>query len=230
MNGGMTKAQKKMVTDFDQLLHDIRTDPELAKAMKQRGYDEESWAYGKGLRDTALEAARLREQTESAQLDSTNAYETLREKCGEQSRLLADNSVTVLQGHTGYLNDLGLHRARSDGNGTSRIRRPHMNGDFETEVVWERNLYAVAINTPAITEILAKNGFPKELLIQEAAEVEDLIERYQVKEQAKLKKTEAKLVRDRAFEVFDPWLRCALRTAKKLRKKKREGGLELNLG
>jgi hypothetical protein len=218
MNGGMTKPQKKMVTDFDQLLHDIRTDPVLAEAMKQRGYDEESWAYGKGLRDTAVEAARLREQTESTQLDSTNAYETLRAKCGDQSRLLADNAVTLLQGHTGWLNDLGLHRARSDDNGTSRIRRPHKDSPFETEVVWERNLYAVAINTSEIADILARHGFPGGLLIAEAAEVEELVERHQIKEQAKIKKTEAKLARDQAFEVFDPWLRCAIRTADKVRK------------
>jgi len=97
MNGGMTKAQKKMVTDFSQLMHDIQTDPVFAEVMKKRGYDEDSWAYGKGLRDGAVEAARVREQAESVQLDSTNACKALRKKCANQSRLLADNSATFFR-------------------------------------------------------------------------------------------------------------------------------------
>lgn len=46
-------------------------------------------------------------------------------------------------------------------------------------MVWKRNLYTVAINTPEIVNILSKNGFPMETLAQEAAEMDELIERNQ---------------------------------------------------
>ena len=90
------------------------------------------------------------------------------------------------------MNDLGLHGARSDGNGTSRIKRP------------------------------------LEMLAQE--EVVELIERNQIQKQTEVKKQDTKLVRDRAFAVFDAWLRCAMRMADKVREQLRKGGFGLKLG
>lgn len=47
--GGMTQDQVKIVGETEQLLHDARYNPHFAEMMRERGYNEESWAYGESL-------------------------------------------------------------------------------------------------------------------------------------------------------------------------------------
>ncbi|MCB9077488.1 MAG: hypothetical protein H6631_07845 [Anaerolineaceae bacterium] len=213
MAGGFTQEQKTIIGETERLLHEARYNPYFAERMRTRGYNEEGWAYGESLLDTAKAAGRAKEQADSAKLGATNAYERQREQAWQQSSALARTCVVLFQGHTDRLNALGLHGRRKDGSGTSQISKPRKTANLDLVVVWQRNLFEVAQNHTEIASALAKNGFPTETLVQGAAEVEGLVRANNVQEQAKSAIGQRRKERDVAFKVLVQWLRCVKEAA-----------------
>jgi hypothetical protein len=60
-----------------ELFDDICSKSWLAEGMLEHGYNDESWAYGHQLLDTAYNLARAREAAQSAQLGATNTVNRL---------------------------------------------------------------------------------------------------------------------------------------------------------
>ena len=124
MKGGFTQDQIAVIGETEQLLHEARYDPQFAEMMRARGYNEESWAHGESLLNDAKAAGRAKEQAESTKLGATNTYERQREEMWQFSSALAQTCTVLFQGRTEWLNALGLHARRKDGNGTSQIAKP----------------------------------------------------------------------------------------------------------
>ena len=200
MSGGFTQEQKAIIGETERLLHEARYDPAFAENMRERGYNEESWAYGESLLNTAKGAGRAKEKAESTKLGATNSYMSQREKMWQQSSSLARTCVVLFQGQTDRLNALGLHKRRKNGNGTSEISRPRRTAKLDEVVAWQRNLFEVAQNQPEIAAALATNGFPAEMLEQGASEVEALVRANNVQEQAKTAAVQRRKERDAAFK------------------------------
>ena len=167
--GGMTQDQVKIVGETEQLLHDARYNPHFAEMMRERGYNEESWAYGETLLAEGKTAGSMKEKADAAKLGATNTYERQRDQIWKHSRMLAKTCETLFQGNMEWLGQLGLHGKRKDGNGTSQIARPNKSAKLDLMVTWQRNLFDMAQNTPEIAAILANNGYPADMLAQGAA-------------------------------------------------------------
>ena len=216
-SGGMTKDQTKIVRETEQLLHDARYNPHFAEMMRERGYNEESWAYGENLLGAAKTAGHAKEKAEAAKLGATNAYERQRDKSWKQSSMLAKACETLFQGNMEWLGELGLHGKRKDGNGTSQIARPKKSAKLEIVVAWQRLLFETAQVNTQIASILAANGFPAEMLAQGASSVEGLVQSNHRQEQAKATAMQRRKERDMAFKALIQWLRCAQQTAEFVR-------------
>ena len=218
MSGGFTQEQKAVIGETERLLHEARYDPFFAEKMRDRGYNEESWAYGESLLNTAKITGRAKEKADSTKLGATNKYMSQREKIWQQSSSLARTCVVLFQGQTERLNALGLHKRRKDGNGTSEISRPRRTAKLDEVVAWERNLFDVAQNQTEIASMLATNGFPAESLAEGASGVEALVHANNVQEQAKTAAVQRRTERDAAFKVLVQWLRCVKEAAQLARK------------
>ncbi|MCB0209453.1 MAG: hypothetical protein KDJ52_08990, partial [Anaerolineae bacterium] len=199
--------------ETEQLLHDARHNPHFAEMMRDRGYNEESWAYGETLLLQAKTAGNIMEKADAAKLGATNTYERKREQIWKHSRILAKTCETLFQGKTKWLGELGLHGKRKDGNGTSQISKPRKSAKFDTVVAWQRHLYEAAQTNTQIASILAANGFPGETLTQAASNVEALVQVHHRQEQAKATCMQRRRERDAAFKTLIQWLRCAQRAA-----------------
>ena len=213
MKGGFTQDQIAVIGETEQLLHEARYDPQFAEMMRARGYNEESWAHGESLLNDAKAAGRAKEQAESTKLGATNTYERQREEMWQFSSALAQTCTVLFQGRTEWLNALGLHARRKDGNGTSQIARPNKSAKLDLMVTWQRNLFDMAQNTPEIAASLANNGYPADMLAQGAAGVEALVRANHVQEQAKGAAVQRRKERDAAFKLLTQWLRCAKQAA-----------------
>lgn len=220
MAGGFTKEQKSIIGETERLLDEAQQDPSFAEKMQARGYNEESWIYGQALLDAAKAAGRAKEQAESTKLGATNTYTYQRDQIWEQSSSLARTCTVLFQGQTDWLNALGLHGRRKNGNGTSQISRPNKSGRLDLVVAWQRNLFDVAQNHAEIAPILATNGFPADLLAQGAAEVEALVQTNNAQERAKIASVQRRKERDAAFKALTQWLRCVREIAEAVRKEK----------
>lgn len=229
MAGGLTQDQQNLVYETEQLLHEARYDPYFAETMRSRGYNEESWAHGESLLEGLKSSGRAFEKAQSAKFKATNTVRKQRDQLWAHSSALAQSCVSLFQGQTDILNALGLHARRKDGNGISEISRPKKNSKIEQIVNWQRNLFEVALNHTEITPVLVANGFPVDLLEQDAASVEALARADYVQEQAKEASTQRRSERDTAYKKLRTWLRCAQRIAK-LAKKERASGVRLEIG
>ncbi|MCB9078477.1 MAG: hypothetical protein H6631_12835 [Anaerolineaceae bacterium] len=225
MASSLTEQQQKEVHEAEQLLHEARYDPQFAETMRRRGYNEESWAHGENLVNTLKSAGRAFEQAQSTKLGAANTLKRQRESLWTQSSLLSQSCVTLFQGQTDYLNALGLHGARRDGNGISRISKPDKYSKMEQVVAWQRNLFEVAQTHAQIAPILATNGFPADILAEGAAAVETLARADHAQEQAKTAAVQRRTERDAAHKTLRIWLRCAQRIAKAAKKDSTGGGL-----
>lgn len=186
--------------------------------MQGRNYSEESWTPGEAVKT----AARAYEQAQSTKLKATNAIRKQRDELWVHSSTLSQICISLFQGETDYLNALGLHGRRKDGNGVSEISKPSKSSKIEHVLNWQRNLFEVAQNHPEIATALAANGFPAERLEQGATSVEALAQAEHVQEQAKESTKQRRAERDAAYKPLKTWLRCVQRIAK-LAKKERVG-------
>lgn len=218
MAGGLTQRQQKFVYEAEQLLYEAKSQPQFADKMAARGYNEEGWAHGEALLETVKSAGRAFEQAKSVKLGATNAVRQQRDQIWRHSNTLSQSCVMLFQGQTDYLNALGLHARRKDGNGVSQISKPSKRSKIEQVITWQRNLFDVAQSHPEITATLAANGFPTELLAAGAADVESLAQAEHFQEQAKTAISQRRVERDEAYEVLKTWLRCAQRVAKLVNK------------
>ena len=224
MAGGLTQRQQDDIHEAEQLLHEARYNPYFAEMMRGRGYNEDSWAHGEGLLTAVKAGGRAFEQAQSAKFKATNAVKKQREQLWAHSSTLSQSCVTLFQGQTEFLNALGLHARRKDGNRISEISKPSKTGKIEQILNWQRNLFEVAHSHTEIAPVLAANGFPADLLEQGTASVDALARAEHVQEQAKEIVTQRRAERDAAYKLLHTWLRCAQRVAK-LAKKERAGGL-----
>ena len=215
--GGMTQDQVKIVGETEQLLHDARYNPHFAEMMRERGYNEESWAYGETLLAEAKTAGSMKEKADAAKLGATNTYERQRDQIWKHSRMLAKTCETLFQGNMEWLGQLGLHGKRKDGNGTSQIAKPRQSAKFDIVVAWQRNLFEAAQTNTQIASVLAANGFPADTLAQGASGVEALVQANHRQEQAKATAVQRRRERDAAFKALTQWLRCAQRAAEFVR-------------
>ncbi|MCB9079695.1 MAG: hypothetical protein H6631_18980 [Anaerolineaceae bacterium] len=224
MASGLTQDQERIVYETEQMLHEARYNPYFAEMMRSRNYNEDSWAHGEAMLVAVKTAGRAFEQAQSTKLKATNAFRKQRDALWVHSSALSQSCVNLFQGETDYLNALGLHARRKDGNGISEISKPTKSSKIEQVLSWQRNLFDVAQNHTEIAAVLAANGFPAELLEKSAAGVEALARADHVQEQAKAESTQRREERDAAYMPLKTWLRCAQRVAK-LAKKERAGGL-----
>ncbi|MCB0170037.1 MAG: hypothetical protein KDJ97_05750 [Anaerolineae bacterium] len=224
MASGLTQDQERIVYETEQMLHEARYNPHFAEMMRDRGYNEESWAHGEGMLGTVKSAGRVYEKAQSTKLKATNAFRKQRDALWVHSSSLSQSCVNLFQGETDYLNALGLHARRKDGNGISEISKPSKSSKIEQVLSWQRNLFDVALNQPEIAAVLTTNGFPAELLAQCAASVESLARADHIQEQAKAESSQRRAERDAAYKPLKTWLRCVQRVAK-VAKKERASGL-----
>ena len=224
MAGGLTQRQQEVVHQAEQLLHEARHNPYFADMMRREGYTEESWARGEAMLEAIKNAARAFEQAQSARFKATNEINKQRNQLWTYSSTLSQSCVSLFQGETDYLNALGLHARRKDGNGVSEISKPSKTGKIEHILNWQRNLFEVARNHTEIAAILAANGFPAERLEQGAVGVEALAQAEHTQEQAKESAKQRRAERDAAYKPLKTWLRCAQRIAKLAKKERASGG------
>ena len=225
MAGGLTQRQQKLVHEAEQLLHEARYNPDFAEMMKGRGYGEESWAHGEALVATMKAGGRAFERAQSEKFKATNIVMKQREKIWAHSSTLSQSCVSLFQGQTDFLNALGLHARRKDGNGGSDISKPNKTGKIEQVLNWQRNLFEVAQNHTEIASVLSTNGFPPDLLAQNLASVEAMARAEYVQEQTKKFSTQRRAERDDSYKLLRMWLRCAQRIAKLAKKDRDDGGV-----
>jgi hypothetical protein len=97
---------------------------------------------------------------------------------------------------------------------------PGKSAPFEQRALWQRNLLAVAQSDPEISAVLPEHGYPMDYLAACAADVEAMFDANHAKERAAAAVSLAVAERDDAFRRLFEWLRCAQRTADKVRQRK----------
>jgi hypothetical protein len=185
------------------LFDEVRSDPDFAEKMAKRGYDE---------------AARA--QAEADRFQATNRFHDLCDLTWDHILPLIQNSKSLFQGRPDLLTALGLHQSRVNGNGKSRFKYPGKTAPFEQRVPWQRNLLAVAQSDPEISAVLPEHGYPMDYLATCAADVEAMFDANHAKERAAAAVSLAVAERDEAYKRLFEWLRCAQRTAAKVRQRK----------
>jgi len=218
MSSGMRQSQQSIYDQTLALLDEIRAKAWLAEGMADHGYSDDSWTYAEGLASTAHDLARTRVVAEANQLGATDAFNRLFDRAWPHFQWAMQTSIDHLQGQTGFLELLGLHEARLNGNGTSLISKPDKGDKVEPTLTWLDTFYEVALNHPEIAATLTENNVPAEKLAKHAARVQDLKAAKRHKEQALATKHEAVEARNEAFEQLQGWLRPAQRTAKTVKK------------
>jgi hypothetical protein len=214
----MKQSQQAIYNETLELLDEIRSKVWLADGMADHGYNDDSWTFAETLASTAHDLSRVRVVAEANQLGATDAFNRLFERAWPHFQWAMQTSIDHLQGQTGFLELLGLHEARLNGNGTSLIAKPDKNDKVEPTLNWLDNFYDVALNHPEIAATLTENNVPPEKLAKHAARVQDLKQAQRHKEQAITAKHEAVEERNEAFERLRLWLRRAQRTARTVRK------------
>jgi hypothetical protein len=118
-SSGLTKEQKVVIQEAEQLWREVQADPRFAESMRGQGYDQESWSHGTALVNALKTAGRAREEAKAAQLGATNTYNHQHERTWNRGKTLAQNCMTHFQGQTEWLQTLGLHRRRKGESGDS---------------------------------------------------------------------------------------------------------------
>lgn len=225
MSTGLTKDQKDTVAKFEELRREARNDPQFAEAMQGRSYDEAGWNHGAELAKALKAAGRAREEAESNRLGTTNDYYAQLDVTWAHGKALAKSCIVQFQGHTDWLNDLGLHRRRKNGGGEdSRIIHLNKNSPIEEIISFLGTLHEVAANHETMAAILAKNGFPAEVLAQGAAEVEALEAALIARNEARAAIPRSIEARNQVFEALLKWLNCAEEAAALARKEIKRNG------
>jgi hypothetical protein len=221
MPTGMTKKQKDTYEKSCELFKEINTKPWLAEGMQRHGYDEAALAEGKSLADTAFELARVRADAESIKLGATDTLYEHFDNFWPYFRFAMKTAVALLQGQTEYLDRLGLHEARLNGNGTSQISKPNKNDSLEPTLAWLSDFYDVAQNNPDINAILA---FPPDRLAEDAAKVATLIQDNERQDEAMAARKLAVKKRNAAFTRLKVWVDRAVGAADLVKKEHEEEG------
>jgi hypothetical protein len=91
---------------------------------------------------------------------------------------------------------------------------------FDQRAPWQRNLFAVAQTDPEISAILPEHGYPLDYLATCAADVEAMFDAHHARERAIAAVSRIVAERDDAYDRLLTWLRCAQRTADKVRQKR----------
>lgn len=226
---GMTKKQKEIVQQTEQLLHKSKNNPDMAAEMAKYGYDEERWSEGKALIEATKSASNHNKLAYSAQLGATDAFMDRYNEVWEQCKELADICVHLFKGNAEHLDALGLHRQRSQTTG-SRLTRPQKSGSFAEFQAWGRNLYHISLSHPDISLVLNNYGYPTDRLNQEAADIEATIEANYAQEQAKETARQSTIDRDHASARLNIWYRRAQEFATKAEKRlKKRPAIEVTL-
>jgi hypothetical protein len=216
---GLTKDQKKALAELKELLRAAETDPQFAEAMREHGYDEAGWTHGKDLAKALKAAGRSREEAKSVQYSLTNAYDHQLDMTWAHGKALAQNCIRLFQGQIDWLQSLGLHRRRKNGSSEeSWIIHLRKDSPFDQLVAFLTILHEVIQNHAEMAEILAKNGFPAEIVARGAAEVEALAATDLAKKEAMAAVPRLKLERDHVYEMLFKWLECAQEAAVLARK------------
>jgi hypothetical protein len=210
---GLTRDQRNLLAELVELLREARKDPQFAEAMRPHGYDEAGWAYGEELAKRLRAAGRARAEAKSAELGTTGAYRRQLSLTWAHGRALVKACVVLFQGHTDWLQLLGLHRCRKGNGEESWIIRLQKRSPLDEIGSFLRTLYEVALSHAEMAAILARHGFPAAILIQGAAEVEALVEASVAKEVAKAAVPRVIDERDVLYEVALKWLRCTQEAA-----------------
>jgi len=218
---GYTKENEKWVNRTEKMVKNGQRDPELAEAMAKYGYDEARWGEGETLLNEAKTNIQANVHAYAIKLGMTDKVNTMCDRVFEQTDDLAQLCVALFPDKPEYLDALGLHKKRKGENGFSQVVRPHRKKRFIAYVNWAQNIYAVCLNNETIAAMLADFGYSAERLVQEAADVEDLIQLEQEQEVAKARATQSTVDRDEAVEALKPWLFQTERIAKVAMRKKR---------
>jgi hypothetical protein len=208
----MTKDQKTIMSQAQELAHQAKTEPEFVQAMAEHGYDEAGWAHFDDLIAASDGSARARAEAEADKLGGTDTVHQKRDAVWRLASRLMSICYMIFKGQTDLLVRLGLHRCRRDGSSGSYRPEIHRAAKLEILIPWLRNLFAVAQTHPEIAAGLARNGFPAEKLAECAAAVEDLAATVHRRDQATITFSEACLKRNGAFNALAKWLHCAQRT------------------
>jgi hypothetical protein len=227
MPKGLTKDQNNIAVEAEELFDEVRTDPDFAQKMAKRGYDEATWDNGRQLLADLLAQGRARAQTEADRFHATNRFHDLCDRSWDHILPLVQNSKSLFQGRPDLLTSLGLHQSRVNGNGKSRFKYPGKSAPFDQRALWQRNLLAVAQSDPEISAVLPENGYPMEHLATCAADVEAMFDANHAKERAVTALHHAVADRNDAYKRLFTWLRCAQRTAAKVRQRKPKPRLPL---
>lgn len=214
----MRQKQKELYNETLTLFDEVRSTPWLAEGMRECGYDDPSWTYGEALATNAYDLARARATAESTQLGATDDLYDLFDQAWPHFQLAMQISVEILQGQTEYLDLLGLHEARLNGNGISQITKPNKNDNLEQTLSWLDNFYEEAQHHPEITAILTQNGVPSIKLANDAARVEALKQAKRHQNQAIAARQQAVSDRNEAFKRLKVWHRRAQRAARIIKK------------
>jgi hypothetical protein len=218
MASGLTKVQKTMVQQAEQLLREAQSEPRFAETMQGQGYDEAAWTNGETLVKALKTAGRTKEKAKASQLGATNTYYHQLDMTWDRGKILAENCITHFQGQTELMQTLGLHRRRKDENGDSWIIRIEKSSPVNEIVFFLRNLYSVDQSQAEMAPVLADHGFPAEILATGAAEVEALVAADNAQENAKAEAARSKQERDEAYMTLKKWVQCARRAAVLARK------------
>jgi hypothetical protein len=219
MNSGLTQKQQILYQEAQDLFDQIRSKPWLAEGMRDQGYDDNAWTHGKTLASTAFNLARARADATATQLGATDAFKALFDDSWPHFQLLMQTCTTLCQGNAEWMDLLGLHEARLNGNGTSQIGKPQKNDAFAGKLIWLDRFYNATQNHPEIAALLAENNFSPERVANDAARLVALNEANRRQDEAIAAKKQAVKDRNAAFRQLRIWLRRAQRHAAVVKKK-----------
>jgi hypothetical protein len=220
MNSGLTQKQQLLYQESQDLFDEIRSKPWLAEGMRDYGYDDNAWTHGKTVASTAFNLARARADAAAVQLGATDAFKALFNDSWPDFQLTMQTCTTLCQGNAEWMDLLGLHEARLNGNGTSQISKPRKDNAFTGTLIWLDRFYNAAQTHTEIAALLAENNFSAERVANDAARLVALKEADRRQDEAIAAKKQAVKDRNAAFRQLKVWLRRAQRHADVIKKKR----------